>query len=122
MIPAGALPRFVDTPVKGRPNRPPGTKKIRTAHRFPAEMRPFPLKIAGFSAVSRRVPPYPAFLKYVVPLHYVTEGDGPVYFYYGNTRIKVAEHFNDRGKPIGILIEDVIRCSVARQKEKAKEN
>ena len=53
-----------------------------------------------------------------VPTFYVTEGDGPLYFYYGNTRIKVSEHFSDRGKPIGALLEDVIRYSAAYQPEK----
>ena len=57
-----------------------------------------------------------------VPAFYVTEGDGPLYFYYGNTRIRVAEHFNDRGKPIGTLIEDVIRYSAAHQTVKTAEN
>ena len=57
-----------------------------------------------------------------VPAFYVTEGDGPLYFYYGNTRIRVAEHFNDRGKPIGTLLEDVIRYSAAHQTEKPAEN
>ena len=53
-----------------------------------------------------------------VPAFYVTEGDGPLYFYYGNTRIKVSEHFSDKGKPIGTLLEDVIRYSAAHQTEK----
>ncbi len=53
-----------------------------------------------------------------VPTFYVTEGDGPLYFYYGNTRIKVSEHFSDKGKSIGTLIEDVIRYSAAQQTEK----
>ena len=53
-----------------------------------------------------------------VPTFYAVEGDGPLYFYYGNTRIKVSEHFSDKGKPIGTLIEDVIRYSAARQTEK----
>ncbi len=47
---------------------------MRAARRFPAEKRPFPLKIAGFLAVSRRVPPYPAFLKYVVPGQFPEKG------------------------------------------------
>ncbi len=54
-----------------------------------------------------------------VPAFYVTEGDGPLYFYYGNTRIKVSEHFSDKGKPIGTLLEDVIRYSAACQTEKS---
>ena len=53
-----------------------------------------------------------------VPAFYVTEGDGPLYFYYGNTRIKVSEHFSDKGKPIGTLLEDVIRYSAAHQTDK----
>ena len=50
-----------------------------------------------------------------VPTFYVEDEYGTLYFYYGNTRIRVAEHFNDRGKPIGTLIEDVIRYSAAHQ-------
>ena len=53
-----------------------------------------------------------------VPTFYAIEGDGPLYFYYGNTRIKVSEHFSDKGKPIGTLLEDVIRYSAAHQTEK----
>jgi len=53
---------------------------------------------------------------------YVTDEYGTLYFYYGNTRIRVAEHFNDRGKPVGTLIEDVIRYSAAHQTEKIAEN
>lgn len=50
-----------------------------------------------------------------VPSFYVEDEYGTLYFYYGNTRIRVAEHFNDKGKPIGTLIEDVIRYSAAHQ-------
>ena len=57
-----------------------------------------------------------------VPTYYVTDEYGTLYFYYGNTRIRVAEHFNDRGKPIGTLIENVIRYSAAHQTEKTPEN
>ena len=57
-----------------------------------------------------------------VPTFYVTDEVGTLYFYHGNTRIRVAEHFNDRGKPIGTLIEDVIRYSAAHQTEKPAEN
>ena len=57
-----------------------------------------------------------------VPTFYVEDEYGTLYFYYGNTRIRVAEHFNDRGKPIGMLIEDVIRYSAAHQTEKTAEN
>lgn len=57
-----------------------------------------------------------------VPTFYVTNEYGTLYFYHGNTRIKVAEHFNDSGKPIGTLIENVIRYSAAHQMEKTAEN
>ena len=57
-----------------------------------------------------------------VPTFYVEDEYGTLYFYHGNARIKVAEHFNDKGKPIGALIEDVIRYSAAHQTEKAAEN
>lgn len=53
-----------------------------------------------------------------VPAFYVEIEDGPLYFYYGNTRIKVSEHFSDKGKPIGTLLEDVIRYSATHQAEK----
>ena len=50
-----------------------------------------------------------------VPAFYVEDEYETLYFYYGNTRIRVAEHFNDNGKPIGTLIENVIRYSASRQ-------
>ena len=53
-----------------------------------------------------------------VPTFYVEDEYGTLYFYYGNTRIRVAEHFNDKGKPIGTLLEDVIRYSATHQTEK----
>ena len=40
---------------------------------------------------------------------YVIEPDGTRYFYCGNTRIRVSEHFSQAGKPIGKLIETVIQ-------------
>ena len=43
--------------------------------------------------------------------YYGTEPDGEMYFYVGNTRIKVSEHFNDNGKPLEDLLEDVIKYS-----------
>ena len=57
-----------------------------------------------------------------VPAFYVTDEHGTLYFYHGNTRIRVAEHFNDRGKPIGTLIENVIRYAATHQPEKTVEN
>ena len=41
--------------------------------------------------------------------HYGTELDGTTYFYCGNTRIKVVEHFPESGKPMEALVEEVIR-------------
>ena len=40
---------------------------------------------------------------------FYTEEDGIMYFYCGDTRIKVLEHFNAEGKPIERLIENVVR-------------
>ena len=42
---------------------------------------------------------------------YGTELDGEMFFYVGNSRIKVSEHFNDHGKTINDLLEDVIKYS-----------
>ena len=53
--------------------------------------------------------------KGAVPTFYVIDEKGVLYFYRGNTRIRVLEHFAENGKPIGSLIEDVI-CYAARQK------
>ena len=36
-----------------------------------------------------------------VPTFYVEDEYGTLYFYHGNTRIRVAEHFNDNGNPLG---------------------
>lgn len=38
----------------------------------PASKVPFPVEIAGFPDFSRPVPVYPAFLKYVVPVHFAS--------------------------------------------------
>ena len=38
----------------------------------PTSKVPFPVEIAGFPDFSRPVPVYPAFLKYVVPVHFVS--------------------------------------------------
>ena len=42
---------------------------------------------------------------------YGTELDGEKFFYIGNTRIKVSEHFNKYGKRLEDLLEDVIKYS-----------
>ena len=36
--------------------------------------------------------------------YYGTEPDGEMFFYVGNTRIKVSEHFNDKGKSVEDLL------------------
>ncbi len=43
---------------------------------------------------------------------YVTEPDGTEFFYCGNTRIKVSEHFASTGKTVNSLIENVVRFAV----------
>ena len=43
--------------------------------------------------------------------YYGTEPDGEKYFYVGNTRIKVSEHFAKDGKPLDNLLEDIIKYS-----------
>ena len=43
--------------------------------------------------------------------YYGTEPDGEMFFYVGNARIKVSEHFNGKGKSIEDLLEDVIKYS-----------
>ena len=40
---------------------------------------------------------------------YVTEPDGIQYFYCGNTRIRVSEHFSQAGKPMDKLETDLSR-------------
>ena len=44
--------------------------------------------------------------------YYGAEPDGEMYFYVGDSKIKVTEHFNDKGKSIEDLLEDVIKYSV----------
>ena len=43
--------------------------------------------------------------------YYGTESDGEMFFYVGNSKIKVSEHFNDKGKSIEELLENVIKYS-----------
>ncbi len=40
---------------------------------------------------------------------YAIELDGTEYYYCGNTRIKVSEHFADNGKTMNELIENTVR-------------
>ena len=43
--------------------------------------------------------------------YYGTEPNGEMYFYIGNIKIKVSEHFAKDGKPLEDLLEDVINYS-----------
>ncbi len=47
---------------------------------------------------------------------YVTMPDGTKYFYCGNTRIKVSEHFADKGKTMPHLIESVVRYAAGNER------
>lgn len=50
-----------------------------------------------------------------IPTYYAIDFDGTMYFYHGNTRIKVTEHFNNNGKPITALVEDVVQYAARTQ-------
>lgn len=39
---------------------------------------------------------------------YITDESGNQFFVYGNTKIKVTEHFNKNGRSIGALIEKAV--------------
>ena len=47
---------------------------------------------------------------------YLIEPDGTMYYYFGNTRIKVSEHFAPAGKPVDKLIENVIEYAAKNVK------
>ena len=47
--------------------------------------------------------------------HYRYSKDGQLYFVHGKTRIKVTEHFPSTGKPMKLLLEDLIQFSVKQQ-------
>jgi hypothetical protein len=49
------------------------------------------------------------------PSFYASDENGILYFYHGNTRIRVTEHFADSGKSAAVLIKEVIHHS-AKQK------
>lgn len=53
---------------------------------------------------------------------YATELDGTEYFYCGNTRIKVTEHFASKGKSTGELIEEVIRYAIRNEADGTAED
>ena len=60
-----------------RPRRRPplkfSEKRRGSVPVLPGERAGFPLKIAGFLGLSRPVPVYPVFLKYVVPVQFHNE-------------------------------------------------
>lgn len=45
---------------------------------------------------------------------YVVDLDGTKYFYCGNLRIKISEHFADEGKQMDELVEDTVRHHAGR--------
>jgi len=53
--------------------------------------------------------------------YYVTEPDGTKYFYCGNTRIKITEHFSDNGKSMETLVEDVIQFAGTQNRSPEKD-
>ena len=49
---------------------------------------------------------------------YMIDADGTLYYFCGNTRIKVTEHFSESGKTLGELMEEM----VLREAKKANDN
>ena len=45
---------------------------------------------------------------------YADEEDGCLYYYCGNTRIKVHEHFAQRSKPMSVMLENLILYSARK--------
>lgn len=45
---------------------------------------------------------------------YAEEEDGCLYYYCGNTRIKVHEHFAQRSKPMSVMLENLILYSARK--------
>lgn len=45
----------------------------------------------------------------------ITDTDGNQYFIFGKSRIKITEHFADKGKSIDDLISDLIRAKIKEQ-------
>ncbi|ANU50601.1 hypothetical protein ADH76_10285 [Enterocloster clostridioformis] len=46
--------------------------------------------------------------------------DGQLYFVYGKNRIKVTEHFPSAGKPMNLLLEDLIQFSAKQQDDEVR--
>lgn len=47
---------------------------------------------------------------------------GQLYFIHGNCRIKVTEHFPTDGRPLDLLLEDVIQFSAQQQDNEVRQN
>jgi len=45
---------------------------------------------------------------------YAVEEDGCLYYYCGNTRIKVHEHFAEWSKPVSVMLENLILYSARK--------
>jgi len=48
---------------------------------------------------------------------YTYSKDGQLYFIHGKNRIKVTEHFPSTGKPMNLLLEDLIQFSAQQWKD-----
>lgn len=46
---------------------------------------------------------------------YTYSKNGDLYFVHDNCRIKVTEHFSEAGKPMSVLLEDLIQFSVKQK-------
>lgn len=46
--------------------------------------------------------------------------DGQLYFVHGKNRIKVTEHFPSTGKPMNLLLEDLIQFSAKQQDDEIR--
>ena len=47
--------------------------------------------------------------------------DGQLYFVHGKNRIKVTEHFPSTGKPMNLLLEDLIQFSAKQQDDEIRQ-
>ena len=45
----------------------------------------------------------------------ITDTDGIQYYIFGKSRIKITEHFSDKGKSINDLISDLIQAKIKEQ-------
>ena len=89
-----------------RPRRRPplkfSEKRRGSVPVLPGERAGFPLKIAGFLALSRPVPVYPVFLKYVVPVHRCSAAVTWVHLFYQHKTQKSTGF--DKSKPVDFCV------------------